>query len=237
MQRFEENKLVMFEAVEAVLSKNQTAVETLPALAEAKEEFASLIAQITNTEKKFGTVAVGKVAARDAVENELIENLLALKGALASFARKSKNAELALLVKFTKSELQRIGDTDLATKAVTVLELVQANKTALAAYNVDDTEIAEFTGAVQAFKAATATKQTSFSGKSGARVSLSELFAAADEVLKIDLDNLMLRMKKGYPDFVNEYQAARVTKDLGGSHKEDEEDTPPPPDTPTPPAQ
>ena len=47
----------------------------------------------------------------------------------------------------------------------------------------------------------------------------------------------MLRMKKGYPDFVNEYQAARVTKDLGGSHKDDEEDTPPPPDTPTPPAQ
>jgi len=228
MQRFEENKLVMFEAVEAVLSKNQTAVDTLPALAEAKEEFASLITQITDTEKKFGTVTVGKVAARDAVENDLIEALLALKGALASLARKSKNAELALLVKFTKSDLQRIGDTDLENKAATVLELIQTNKTALAAYNVDDTEIAEFTAALQAFKTATATKQTSFTGKSGARVSLSELFEAADEVLKVDLDNLLLRMKKGYPGFVNEYQAARVIKDLGGKHKDDEDETPPP---------
>ncbi len=39
MQRIEENKLEMFNSVAAVLNKNKTAVDTLPALAEAKTEF------------------------------------------------------------------------------------------------------------------------------------------------------------------------------------------------------
>jgi len=42
----------------------------------------------------------------------------------------------------------------------------------------------------------------------------------------------MLRMKKKYSDFYKEYQAARVTKDLGGKHGDDEEETPPPTDVP-----
>ena len=237
MQRIEENKYEMFKAVEAVLDKNQTAVDTLPALAEAKGEFASLITRIIKTEKDFGTATVGKVATKNSIENELIDALLPLKGALASLARKTKNTELSLLVKFSKSDLQRLGNTELENKAATILEIVEANKTALAAYNVDEVEITDLTEKVAAFKAATANKQTSFAGKGGARVSLTGLFDDADEVLKIDIDNLMLRMKKDYPDFCNEYQAARVTKDLGGKHKDDEDETPLPPDTPTPPAQ
>jgi len=233
MQRIEENKLEMFESVAAVLDKNKTAVDTLPALAEAKGEFSSLITRIIKTDNDYGTATVGKVAVKNSIESELIDALLPLKGALASLARKTKNAELSLLVKFSKSDLQRLGNTELENKATTIMEIVEANKTALANYNVDDAEIAALTGKVVAFKAATANKQTSFSGKSGARVSLTELFDDADDVLKIDIDNLMLRMKKDYPDFNNEYQAARVTKDLGGKHKDEEEETSPP----TPPVQ
>ncbi len=218
----------MFESVQAVLNKNKTAVDTLPALADEKGEFASLIASIIKTDKDYGTATVGKVAVINSIESELIDALLPLKGALASLTRKTKNTELSLLVKFSKSDLQRLGNTELENKATTIMEIVETNKTALTAYNVDDAEITDLTGKVTAFKAAAANKQTSFSGKMGARVSLTELFDDADEVLKIDLDNLMLRMRKSYPDFYNEYQAARVTKDLGGKHK-DEGDTVPPP--------
>ncbi|MDP3150488.1 MAG: hypothetical protein Q8N83_15300 [Ignavibacteria bacterium] len=237
MQRIEENKLEMFESVQAVLNKNNTAVATLPALAEAKTEFTDLIADIIKTDKEYGTATVGKVAVKNSVENELIDVLLPLKGALASLARKTKNTELALLVKFTKTDLQRLGDTDLKNKVSTILEIIEANKTTLANYNVDDAEINDLKEKAATFSNATANNKTSFTGKVGARVSLTELFDNADEVLKVDLDNLMLRMKKNYPDFYIEYQAARVTKDLGGKHKSDEEETPPPPDTPTPPAQ
>ena len=232
MQRIEENKFEMFKAVESVLNKNKTAVDTLPALADAKGEFASLIAGILKADKDYGTATVGKVAVKNSVENNLIDALLPIKGALASLARKTKNTELSLLVKFSKTDLQRSGNTELENKATTIMEMVEANKTALAAYNVDDAEITEFTAKVEAFKSAIANKQTGYSGKAGARVSLTELFDNADEVLKTDLDNLMLRMKKNYPDFTNEYQAARVIKDLGGKHKDDEDQTPPPPDTP-----
>ena len=237
MQRIEENKLEMFESVQAVLNKNNTAVATLPALAEAKTEFTDLIADIIKTDKEYGTATVGKVAVKNSVENELIDVLLPLKGALASLARKTKNTELALLVKFTKTDLQRLGDTDLKNKVSTILEIVEANKTTLANYNVDDAEINDLKEKAETFSNATANNKTSFTGKVGARVSLTELFDNADEVLKVDLDNLMLRMKKNYPDFYIEYQAARVTKDLGGKHKSDEEETPPPPDAPTPQAQ
>ena len=70
MQRIEENKYEMFKAVEAVLDKNQTAVDTLPALADAKGEFASLIAGILKADKDYGTATVGKVAVKNSVENK-----------------------------------------------------------------------------------------------------------------------------------------------------------------------
>ncbi|MFA6978815.1 MAG: hypothetical protein WC209_05775 [Ignavibacteriaceae bacterium] len=237
MQRIEENKLEMFESVKAVLNKNKTAVDTLPALVEAQTEFADLIADIIKTDKEYGTATVGKVAVKNSVENELIDVLLPLKGALASLARKTKNTELALLVKFTKTDLQRLGDTDLKNKVSTILEIVEANKTTLANYNVNDAEINGLKEKAAAFNNATANNKTGFTGKVGARVSLTELFDIADEVLKVDLDNLMLRMKKNYPDFYIEYQAARVTKDLGGKRNNDEDETPPPTDPPTPPVQ
>jgi len=229
MQRIEENKLEMFNSVAAVLNKYNTAVATLPALAEAKTEFANLITDIIKTDKGYGTATVGKVSAKNSVENQLIDAVISLKGALASFARKTKNTELALLVKFTKTDLQRLGDIDLQNKVSTILEIAEANKTALANYNVDDAEISELAGKAAAFITATATKQTSYSGKTGARVSLTDLFDEADEVLKVDLDNLMIRMKKNYSDFYNECQAARVIKNLGGGHNDDSGENPPPP--------
>lgn len=237
MQRIEENKLEMFNSVAAVLNKNNTAVATLPALAEAKTEFTDLIADIIKTDKEYGTATVGKAAVKNSVENQLIDAALSLKGALASFARKTSNTELALLAKFTKTDLLRLGDTDLKNKISTILEIAEANKTSLANYNVDDAEINNLKEKAENFNNATANNKTGFTGKVGARVSLTELFDTGDEVLKVDLDNLMLRMKKNYPDFYIEYQAARVTKDLGGKRNNDEDETPPPTDTPTPPAQ
>jgi len=237
MQRIEENKLEMFNSVAAVLNKNNTAVATLPALVEAKTEFTDLIADIIKTDKEYGTATVGKAAVKNSVENQLIDAALSLKGALASFARKTSNTELALLAKFTKTDLLRLGDTDLKNKVSTILEIAEANKTSLANYNVDDAEINNLKEKAENFNSATANNKTGFTGKVGARVSLTELFDTGDEVLKVDLDNLMLRMKKNYPDFYIEYQAARVTKDLGGKRNNDEDETPPPTDTPTPPAQ
>lgn len=229
MKRIEENKLVMFKAVQAVLAKNQTAVDTLPALVSSQEAFAALNNNITETDRELGTVTVGKVASKENVEKALTTALLSLKGALASYARKTNNTELSLLVKFTKSSLKELGDTDLENIAKTVLEIVEANKAALVTYGVDQAEITGFIETVANFKSATAETKTSFSEKSGARVSLTELFKEGDAILKDELDNLMLRMQSKYPDFYKAYKSARVIKNLGGGHNGDGGDTPTPP--------
>jgi len=232
MKRIEENKLAMFKTVQAVLAKNQTAVATLPALVDSQKAFATLINNLTETDREFGTVTVGKVASRTKVEKALSAALMSLKGALAAYARKTNNIELSLLVKFTKSTLKALGDTELENRAKTVLEIVEANKAALAAYGVDEAEITAFNETVANFKSSTAETKTSFSEKSGARVSLTELFDEGDSILKEELDNLMMRMETKYPDFYKAYKSARVIKDLGGSHNSGDEETPPP----TPPA-
>jgi len=229
MKRIEENKLVMFKAVQAVLAKNHTAVDTLPALVSSQDGFTTLINKITETDRELGTVTVGKVASKDKVEKALTAALLSLKGALASYARKTNNTELSLLVKFTKSSLKELGDTDLENTAKTVLEIVEANKAALVTYGVDEAEITAFNETVANFKSSTAETKTSFSEKSGARVSLTELFKEGDAILKDELDNLMLRMQSKYPDFYKAYKSARVIKNLGGGHNGGDEDTPPPP--------
>ena len=229
MKRIEENKLAMFKAVQAVLTKNQTAVATLPALVVSATDFATFITTITETERALNTVTVGKAATKEETKKVLMNELMELKGALASFARKTKNIELSLLVKFTKSTLKGLSETELENKSKTLLEIVEANKPELIAYGVDEAEINNLNETVAEYKNAASETKTSFSEKSGARVSLTELFDDADVLLKEELDNLMLRMQGKYPDFYNAYKSARVIKDLGGSHGEDEEETPPPP--------
>jgi len=229
MKRIEENKLAMFKAVQAVLTKNQTAVATLPALVVSATDFATFITTIMETERALNTVTVGKAATKEEMKKVLMAELMELKGALASFARKTKNIELSLLVKFTKSTLKGLSETELENKSKTLLEIVEANKPELIAYGVDEAEINNLNETVAEYKNAASETKTSFSEKSGARVSLTELFDDADVLLKEELDNLMLRMQGKYPDFYNAYKSARVIKDLGGSHGEDEEETPPPP--------
>jgi len=229
MKRIEENKLAMFKAVQAVLTKNQTAVDALPAMVESQEAFTTLINNLTETEREFGTVTVGKVASKTKVEKALSEALLSLKGALAAYARKTNNTELSMLVKFTKSTLKELSETELENKVKTVLEIVDANKAALVTYGVDEAEITAFNEAVANFKNSTAVTRTSFSEKSGARVSLTELFKEGDTILKDELDNLMLRMQSKNPDFYNAYKSARVIKNLGGGHNGNGGETPTPP--------
>jgi len=57
--------------------------------------------------------------------------------------------------------------------------------------------------------------------------------------LQNEADDIVEVLKETKLSFYNQYFAARVIKDLGGSHTkpEDEDKTPPPTDTTTPPVQ
>ncbi|NCQ19599.1 MAG: hypothetical protein GW805_14895, partial [Ignavibacteria bacterium] len=79
----------------------------------------------------------------------------------------------------------------------------------------------------------------SFTDRSATRVALTKLFEKTDALLNEEADMLVEVVKESQPDFYNQYFAARVIKDLGGSHTKpaDEDKTPPPTDTPTPPVQ
>ena len=88
-------------------------------------------------------------------------------------------------------------------------------------------------------KSASGKKNTGFTDHVAIRKTLSELFDKADDLLREESDAIVEVLKETKLSFYNQYFAARVIKDLGGSHTkpEDEDKTPPPTDTTTPPAQ
>jgi predicted transcriptional regulator len=57
-------------------------------------------------------------------------------------------------------------------------------------------------------------KESKAAESKAARAALTQQFQEVDEILKEDIDTLMELMKQRNKEFYNQYQAARVIKDL-----------------------
>jgi hypothetical protein len=229
MRKHEENKLTMYKSVLTDLDSNKSKTDTVAAFAEPIMEFRTTVQAIESKTSQMDNAITGKTSTKLKAEDELIRVLLPIAAALYTYGRKQNNAEISEKVKVQESYLRRMRDTELVIKARSIHALAVANVGSLGDYGITDVKVDDLSDKIENYNTSLGQRESGTAVRSGARLSLTELFAKADDILENSLDPLMELLRETFTEFYNEYFAARVIKDLGIVHEPE-----PPPTPPTP---
>jgi hypothetical protein len=231
MNKPEENKLSMYDAVLNLLEANAAVTGTLPAFAQAETEFQTVVGNIKAKETQLNEAVAGVTNSKHNAENEMIEDVLKAANALFVFAKRQNDEELKAISDINHSKLKKLRDTELVGKARSITDKANTNIAALNDFGITPEFVTALTEKTDAYESSLGNQAAGFAGKSAARQSLSELFTNADSILKDELDNMVELLKESNGDFYNTYKSARSIKDLGMRHESGEEE----PVTPEPP--
>lgn len=215
MNKNQENKLTMYEAVSTLLKDNAAIVSSVVAMQSAATTLASSIQRIKDKGQEKTTVTAGKTQTKREAEDALVLAALEIAAALFAYARRTKNNELKEIADVTETKLRRMRDTELGAKAKTIHQRANAEVANLGDYSVTAEKLAELQTLITDYIVATGQRESSVAERSGATQALAALFDETDELLYDDLDRLMETVRSTETDFYNEYFAARVIKDIG----------------------
>jgi hypothetical protein len=229
MNKEQENKLTMYEAVLTILNNNGAAIDAIPALAELKDEFVTLVGNIRvkGIEKREATA--GKTATKQAAEDAMIPVLLGVASAVYTYARRVNNSEMQAISNVRESKLRKIRDTELVSIATSIHTQATANAAALGDYGITAPMLADLQTKISAFATAIGGREGGVAMQVGATTALTSMFDEADDKLVEDIDRLMEQVRSTDVDLYNEYFAARVIKDIGVRHEPVPPPIPPPP--------
>lgn len=91
------------------------------------------------------------------------------------------------------------------------------------AYGIVAESLTNLNKEIDDFEGLVAKPRSGIVARSTATARLIDLFKETNELLREQLDKLMLVLKESYPTFYNEYKAARIIVDLHGSAEDSDE--------------
>ncbi len=219
MTNHESNKLAMYQSVISLLKANQARTVSVQALSAAVAEFEELAERIAAKDLERGDKMAGIMAQRAASQDDVIERTVAVGSALTALAHSRTDVALKERARVRFSMLRVLRPPELEEKAKAVLALAKDNKEALAPFGVTDAVLKGLQDAVAAFHRSAEAVGAGVAGRVGARQTLSELFDQTDQLLRDGLDGMVQMLRRGDRQLYDEYQAARVIRDLGSRHK------------------
>jgi hypothetical protein len=219
MNKRMENKLTMYEGVNALFQSNAATVDAIPTLKESVVRFNTTLASIPLKASEVNNASTGKAAVKNQLEDELVTLLLPIAAALYIFAKKQNDVELMEKVRITESGLRKYRDTDLANRAATIATFAESNNKNLVSAGITDAMITALNDKAQEYLTAVGARESSVAERMGARTSMEDLFYSIDDMLEEEIDPAMELIRGTNTQFYNGYFALRVVKDTGVRHK------------------
>jgi len=232
MTNREENRYNMFKAVKAVLDANTTLTETIPVFAETITGLHNQIEAIKATDIAFTNSTSGKASVVHVKEEEVMKAFLPVKSALYAYAVKMKDEELKSLSGISESKLKRLRDSEQVLKIKSIYDTAVMNSANLQPYGITAETLTALGNKLAALEDSAENKSTGHTNRSALRTKLDDLFESTDDLLSEQLDHLIELLREKESAFYNQYFAARVVYDLGGSQDKPGNGggtTPPPP--------
>ncbi|WP_025865361.1 hypothetical protein [Prolixibacter bellariivorans] len=178
-----------------------------------KNEYDELIQRIIGQNEKTNPASKGVTESKEMVRNGLIGKAVSLSGTMQAFAAVNDDPALAEKVTLNKSDLTRCRETDVEAMVVPLITEARNHIEALADYQVTEDMILEIETSLDNFMALIGQPRTIRNKAFVAKTVLSDLFDQADDLLKNQLDKLMIRYSITDNDFYEEYTRARVIVD------------------------
>ena len=136
MTKTDENKLSMLKAVVSLLKLYQSEWQNTATFAVAVAELESIIAQIEATRENTDADQTGPVAEKKTIQKMLIDKAFEIISQLSALATKTKDQILQANVNYTKSELQLMRESVLASICKSVVKIGREKIGPLGEYNI-----------------------------------------------------------------------------------------------------
>ena len=222
MNKRQENKLTMYEGLMSLVRDNGDKIQSINGFSDAVTKFSGIMALIKAKSIEVDEASAGKTSSKYNAEDALIESLLPLCSALYLFGRKEGNTKILERANITESRLRLMRDSELGSYGSAIAEMAAENSQGISGLGVTAENIAELKTKSETYVSAIGERESGIAGRKGARETMMDLFKEADELLSREIDNYMEIIRPNEPEFYNKYYAAKVIKDMGIRHRQEE---------------
>lgn len=219
MNKQDENKLVMMEALLSFLKQNKAIWQNSVPFAAAVEELEKLVAAIKLTRQSTDVDQSGLVVEKKSLKANLVSKDFELASQIYAMACQTKDNVLQAKVNITKSELEAMRDGELATTSKSLADLGRTHLEVLAPYDITEEEIDSHDELIKMYEKSLPTPRLSVNERKGNNLKLKGLFASSKVILNDQLKRMMVRYEKSAPDFYAGYLNASKVVDYGLRHE------------------
>ena len=213
MNANQESKLTMYRATEKHCDDNPAIVGSIAAFQTSLANFKLKIAAIISTEQLVSAPIAG-VSVDKYVSKQALRDLTAdIASLIYAFASVTGNNTLREQVNFRSSTLAKERDDQLSPICQNIHDLGVANLDNLKDYGLTSAAITTLQTAINTFSSATPRPRTAQTERKIQRASFVDTFRETDNILKQQMDRMVIAFKPANPDFVKAYFSNRAIID------------------------
>jgi hypothetical protein len=217
MNKKQEDKLAMYNAVLNHASQNARVVETLPALQNAYGALKAIVSAITSTMQEQMLVTKGLTLNKAEKRAALCNFANEIAGGLHAWANDKKDIVIRQKTKTTLSALRQLRDEELAPVCRSFYDIAIAGATDIEVYGLTTEVLNAYNTAIENYYNIVTSPRNAVAIRSAYVQKQKELFKDADNILKGNIDKLNLHFRKNNPDFAETYKANRVIINSGAT--------------------
>lgn len=217
MDSKQEAKLSMYDAVLTHCNDNTAIVATVPAFQSSVGSFQDTYEDLQAAAQEEIQAIAGVTVDKAAQRKTLVDLATDISAAIFAFASATNNFILKEQVNLSFSDFNRLKDELLTPACQNVLAAANDNSAALIAYGVTAVKITTFSTAIDDYATAVPGPRNAVSHRSSVSTTIKNLFKTGDEILKEQMDKLVIQFKAGNLGFYNAYKNNRIIIDAGTS--------------------
>ncbi|MET0752036.1 MAG: hypothetical protein ABWZ66_01620 [Pyrinomonadaceae bacterium] len=213
MDSKQEAKFKMYNVVITRCDDNISIVDLNVAFKNAFTDFKAFVEQIGANAQKAGVVLKGITADKTVSKKDLSANAAKMGGLIYAYAAKNGNNGLKQSVDFSKSDLMKVKDGEIAAICQIIHDAGVENKAALKDYGVTDEKLANLQAAIDGYTGEVSKPRSAIIDRKVTKAQTKELFKQADEILVEQMDKLIEDFFDTNAEFVAQYKSARIIID------------------------
>ncbi len=213
MKAYQEAKLNMYRVTEQHCDENPSIISQTPAFQTAFTNFKGKIQELLDTTQLADTALEGITVGKTDAKLELAQIAADIAGIIYAYASVEGNEQLKEEVNYAYSILSRTKDDELAPRCNIILARGTTNLVALADYGINQDKLDDLERAINAYSADVPKPRTAKSNRKTQNANIRRIITEADEILKEQMDKLVVTFKAANPDFVETYFNARIIID------------------------
>ncbi|MGV3612240.1 MAG: hypothetical protein ACO1N0_14870 [Fluviicola sp.] len=217
MKKSTRNKLNMYGSVLSVLNDHQPSWQAVSAFVNAKTAFETKLNQLRVRVTEQLGATTGVALEKKLRITDLRKRVLIVQHALFLLGRASGDVLLQERNSQTKTELERMALNELAARCAELKQDLDSYATQLAEYGITPQSIAELIPLLQGIDELNNSTRKAIIKRKGITQAIKDLEHELDELLRVELDRLILVFKQTDPAFYHAYESARIIIDYGSS--------------------